>query len=80
MSCERTLPATSRVWRILPRITEGEESMFFFEKKNQKTFALWHPSHASTWPAAAKEQKFFGSVFQKITPFFVFVARHVSCP
>jgi hypothetical protein len=39
--------------------------VFFFEKKKQKTFALW-----LTWPvlklaAYAREQKFFASFFKK---------------
>jgi hypothetical protein len=39
--------------------------VFFFEKKNQKTFATWR-----TWPRAelgrvSQEQKFFASFFQK---------------
>jgi hypothetical protein len=39
--------------------------MFFFEKKNQKTFALLLTRPAATWAAYAKEQKFFASFFQK---------------
>jgi urease gamma subunit len=47
----------------------GKE-VFFFEKKNQKTFAPW-----LTWPdsnlvACAQEQKFFASFFQKRRPSF----------
>ncbi len=43
---------------------ERKKTVFFFEKKNQKTFA-----HGRTWPRAAyaNGQKFFGSFFQKIT-------------
>jgi hypothetical protein len=44
--------------------------MFFFEKKNQKTFASWHPRPTSNWAAYAREQKFFASFFQKRRPFF----------
>jgi hypothetical protein len=50
--------------------------MFFFEKKNQKTFV-----HGLTWPkltwpkltwvADAQERKFFVSFFQKRRPFFL---------
>jgi len=40
---------------------------FFFEKKNQKTFALW-TRHAGQG-AHPNEQKFFGSFFQKRTSF-----------
>jgi hypothetical protein len=36
--------------------------MFFFEKKNQKTFALRRPSLASTRDSM---KKFFASFFQK---------------
>jgi hypothetical protein len=39
--------------------------MFFFEKKNQKTFAnldTWPTSNRATHPS---EQKFFASFFQK---------------
>jgi hypothetical protein len=47
-----------------------QERMFFFEKKNQKTFiSCPHNRHVHrAAPAApAKEQKFFGSFFQKRT-------------
>jgi hypothetical protein len=41
-----------------------KEKVFFFEKKKQKTFIC----AVADWPAAhAKEQKFFGSFFQKRT-------------
>ncbi len=45
------------------------ESMFFFEKKNQKTFAGYgrRRVHDGNSGAAAQEQKFFGSFFQKRT-------------
>ena len=53
--------------------------MFFFEKKNQKTFAT---SVRSLIPAPApdsvgKAQKFFGSFFQKRTTYFIALA--VAC-
>jgi hypothetical protein len=43
--------------------------MFFFEKKNQKTFAPLSQAPTQTGPTGAtrKEQKFFGSFFQKRT-------------
>jgi len=44
--------------------------VFFFEKKNQKTFAHWRTRSISTWAACANEQKFFASFFQKIRPSF----------
>jgi hypothetical protein len=46
--------------------------MFFFEKKNQKTFALARPLPGESSAATAtkpNEQKFFGSFFQKRTFF-----------
>jgi hypothetical protein len=42
---------------------------FFFEKKKQKTFAHRRTRSISNWATDAKEQKFFGSFFQKRTPF-----------
>jgi hypothetical protein len=50
-----------------------EESMFFFEKKNQKTFAHWLHGldNGRCFSLAAKWQKFFGSFFQKRTPSFL---------
>jgi hypothetical protein len=39
--------------------------VFFFEKKNQKTFATWHTRPISNWATDAKEQEFFASLFQK---------------
>jgi hypothetical protein len=48
--------------------------MFFFEKKNQKTFARWHTRRMSNWATDASEQKFFASFFQKRSPFFL------ACP
>jgi hypothetical protein len=39
--------------------------MFFFEKKNQKTFAGWHTRPRPKWTARATQQKFFASFFQK---------------
>jgi RNA polymerase sigma-70 factor (ECF subfamily) len=45
------------------------ESMFFFEKKNQKTFATCgnRRGQFGNSGATAREQKFFGSFFQKRT-------------
>jgi hypothetical protein len=46
--------------------------MFFFEKKNQKTFVCW-----SLWEDMGfagrrqSKQKFFASFFQKRSPFFL---------
>jgi uncharacterized protein YciI len=53
--------------------------MFFFEKKNQKTFATCGRSRtqAPAPDSAAQEQKFFGSFFQKRTPFFLFLVLFV---
>jgi len=51
--------------------------MFFFEKKNQKTFASWHTWPNSTGAAYANEQKFFASFFQKSRPFLFFTPRAV---
>jgi hypothetical protein len=42
--------------------------MFFFEKKNQKTFIRLEPRR-SDW-RGSKVQKFFASFFQKRSPFF----------
>jgi len=42
------------------------KKVFFFEKKNQKTFVCLVP-RKSTQFVTAKEQKFFGSFFQKRT-------------
>jgi hypothetical protein len=39
-----------------------QRKAFFFEKKNQKTFARLHPTVATAQP---NEQKFFASFFQK---------------
>jgi hypothetical protein len=39
--------------------------VLFFEKKNQKTFALLGTWPNSTWVADANWQKFFASFFQK---------------
>jgi hypothetical protein len=36
--------------------------MFFFEKKNQKTFMSWHPPGREVRDS---DQKFFASFFQK---------------
>jgi hypothetical protein len=46
--------------------------LFFFEKKNQKTFAPYGRSRmAPPGPgSAANEEKFFGSFFQKRTSSF----------
>jgi hypothetical protein len=47
---------------------EGRK-MFFFEKKNQKTFATygWSLTQAPEPNSAPKQKKFFGSFFQKRT-------------
>jgi hypothetical protein len=45
--------------------------VFFFEKKNQKTFASWRTRPTPNWAASAKEQEFFGSFFQKRTRLFL---------
>jgi len=44
--------------------------VFFFKKKKQKNFIRWR---TWKWATYAKEQKFFGSLFQKITASFLFV-------
>jgi hypothetical protein len=41
--------------------------MFFFEKKNQKTFAHWLSLSGEAQP---RIQKFFASFFQKRSSFF----------
>jgi len=49
---------------------KAEEEVFFFEKKNQKTFVCLDPrktTQKTTEFTRAQEQKFFGSFFQKIT-------------
>jgi hypothetical protein len=45
----------------------AKERMFFFEKKNQKTFARLVPRQLkpTRQAATAQEQKFFASFFQK---------------
>jgi hypothetical protein len=43
----------------LLRQSRQEGRMFFFEKKNQKTFAIWHTWPISGWTAYAWEQEFF---------------------
>jgi hypothetical protein len=50
--------------------------MFFFEKKNQKTFAPSLTRPISKWAAYAQEQKFFASFFQKrsLLPFLLLTA------
>jgi hypothetical protein len=45
--------------------------MFFFEKKNQKTFAPGHSRPMSKLATDANWQKFFASFFQKRRPFFL---------
>jgi hypothetical protein len=52
-----------------------EGSMFFFEKKNQKTFATW--SRAGRTGAALNVQKFFASFFQKRSPSLCRSSRNV---
>jgi hypothetical protein len=58
-------------------VTESENTyarrqgrMFFFEKKNQKTFANWPRSQTQAVgpDSALREQKFFGSFFKKEQP------------
>jgi len=55
-------------FRVKPKSRQAEEAVFFFEKKNQKTFApaLCRPqfSSASPW-SEPNRQKFFGSFFKK---------------
>jgi len=48
---------------------EGKKEIFFFEKKNQKTFVCLDGCETrQTCPSAShNEQKFFGSFFQKRT-------------
>jgi hypothetical protein len=52
-------------------VKEEGRKQFFFEKKNQKTFAPFGRSLTAAPPSdsAPKEQKFFGSFFQKRTSF-----------
>jgi hypothetical protein len=50
-------------------VPDERKKVFFFEKKNQKTFALWRSRPSSPWSADAEWQKFFGSFFQKRTLF-----------
>jgi hypothetical protein len=47
----------------------SSRKQFFFEKKNQKTLALLVDA-AGTIDTYRKEQKFFGSFFQKRTASF----------
>jgi hypothetical protein len=49
--------------------SEEKVRWFFFEKKNQETFAIWRMRRRWKLPAHANEQKFFGSFFQKRTFF-----------
>jgi hypothetical protein len=51
--------------RIRASIKE-KNTAFFFEKKNQKTFATWHTSPDRT---ATASQKSFASFLQKRRPF-----------
>jgi hypothetical protein len=53
-----------------PRRRASSRKMFFFEKKNQKTFAHWYPWPTSKPAAHASRQKFFASFFQKRRPSF----------
>jgi hypothetical protein len=58
-------------------VKEGQE-VFFFEKKNQKTFVfLAAPRLRPTFLACTKRQKFFGSFFQKRTASFL--RRNAAC-
>jgi hypothetical protein len=58
-----------------PMSKEVEDRMFFFEKKNQKTFSgcfarSWTVEQPATGVAQRRE-KFFGSFFQKRTSFLL---------
>jgi hypothetical protein len=56
-----------------------QEGLLFLKKKKQKDFAPFGRSRiAPPVPdCAAKEQKFFGSFFQKRTSFLLRLMRHV---
>jgi hypothetical protein len=54
-----------------------EGRMFFFEKKNQKTFVYCGALHRGTG-RSDQEQKFFGSFFQKRTPCLCFLSRLIG--
>jgi len=47
------------------RKAEERKKVFFFEKKNQKTFAPWLTWPVSKWAACLKEQKFLVLFFKK---------------
>jgi cytosine/adenosine deaminase-related metal-dependent hydrolase len=53
-------------------IVSLKKKVFFFEKKNQKTFATWHAWPTPNWATYAKEEKFFASFFQKRSLAFFF--------
>jgi hypothetical protein len=59
--------------RLQGGLRQEKGSMFFFGKKNQKTFIPCARRGCSlvAAKAAAKEQKFFGSFFQKRTAAFL---------
>jgi membrane protease subunit (stomatin/prohibitin family) len=54
---------------------QRRKKVFFFEKQKQKTFARWHTRPISIRAAYANGQMFFGSFFQKRTPFSRLRAR-----
>jgi hypothetical protein len=39
----------------------GKEALFFFEKKNQKTFTFWGPSHATMAGRPKLDKSLFAS-------------------
>jgi hypothetical protein len=56
----------------LPSAATDKGRLFFFEKKNQKTFARLHPRKVGRRVrrvTRAQEQKFFASFFRKRSPF-----------
>jgi hypothetical protein len=79
---EQTKAAQSRTRLIVARRPENQkqhddkvenESMFFFEKKNQKTFANWaaaNPEPQRPDGARPNDRKSFGSFLQKRTSSF----------
>jgi hypothetical protein len=60
---------------------KSKRKQFFFEKKNQKTFANGgqHPVRKGQSRAAGESQKFFGSFFQKRTAFFIVCLALAGC-
>jgi hypothetical protein len=61
------LPVAAGAFLLSAVVSKEEVGMFFFEKKNQKTVTRWPTRPMSKLAAHAKEQKFFGSFFQKRT-------------